>query len=189
MINWEDMPVKRKFLNSVLIVAAMAGVMSFNLPVMAQNDNTQVVSETAEENQTSSSESTDSLASADSDSTGDNDSVNLRSSSPDVDGVSDSPYTSSNLRTDGQPKVGRGLPSIDNGSDENTDAADADIEPESEDESESEEATRDTLEERKETKATKKPWYHISMADIVAQLTFIAVVTLIGYFIFLRARK
>ena len=41
------------------------------------------------------------------------DSVNLRSPSPDVDGVSDSPYTSSNLRTDGQPKVGRGLPSID----------------------------------------------------------------------------
>ena len=56
-----------------------------------------------------------------------NDSVNLRSPSPVldersrrslrccVDGVSDSPYTSSNLRTDGQPKVGRGLPSIDNG--------------------------------------------------------------------------
>ena len=54
-----------------------------------------------------------------------NDSVNLRSPSPVldersrrslrccVDGVSDSPYTSSNLRTDGQPKVGRGLPSID----------------------------------------------------------------------------
>ena len=56
------------------------------------------------------------------------DSVNLRSPScalrsgneeqrselsPDVDGVSDSPYTSSNLITDGQPKVGRGLPSID----------------------------------------------------------------------------
>lgn len=41
-----------------------------------------------------------------------NDSVNLRSPSPGVDGVSDSPYTSSNLRTDGQPKVGRGLPSI-----------------------------------------------------------------------------
>lgn len=148
MINWEDMPVKRKFLNSVLIAAVMAGVMSFNLTVMAQNDNTQVVSETAEENQTGSSESMDSLASADSDNAGD-----------------------------------------DNGSDENTNAADADIEPESEDESESEEAARDTLEERKETKATKKPWYHISMADIVAQLTFIAVVTLIGYFIFLRARK
>lgn len=148
MINWEDMPVKRKFLNSVLIAAVMAGVMSFNLPVMAQNDNTQVVSETAEENQTGSSESTDFLASADSDSAGDN-----------------------------------------NGSDENTDAADADIEPESEDESESEEAARDALEERKETKVAKKPWYHISMADIVAQLTFIAVVTLIGYFIFLRARK
>ena len=148
MINWEDMPVKRKFLNSVLIAAVMAGVMSFNLQVMAQNDNTQVVSETAEENQTGSSESTDFLASADSDSAGDN-----------------------------------------NGSDENTDAADADIEPESEDESESEEAARDALEERKATKATKKPWYHISMADIVAQLTFIAVVTLIGYFIFLRARK
>ena len=54
-----------------------------------------------------------------------NDSVNLRSPSPVldersrrslrccVDEVSDSPYTSSNLRTDGQPKVGRGLPSID----------------------------------------------------------------------------
>ena len=57
------------------------------------------------------------------------DSVNLRSPSPNVDGVSDSPYTSSNLRTDGQPdcsgsdclqqsspdgKPGRGLPSIDN---------------------------------------------------------------------------
>ena len=55
-----------------------------------------------------------------------NDSVNLRSPSPSpqgltsddevggqsVDEVSDSPYTSSNLRTDGQPKVGRGLPSI-----------------------------------------------------------------------------
>ena len=41
------------------------------------------------------------------------DSVNLRSPSPDVDGVSDSPYTSSNLITDGQPKVGRGLTSID----------------------------------------------------------------------------
>ena len=39
--------------------------------------------------------------------------MNLRSPSPDVDGVSDSPYTSSNLITDGQPKVGRGLPSID----------------------------------------------------------------------------
>ena len=33
--------------------------------------------------------------------------------SPDVDGVSDSPYTSNNLRTDGKPKVGRGLPSND----------------------------------------------------------------------------
>lgn len=43
------------------------------------------------------------------------DSVNLRSPSPDVDGVSDSPYMSSNLRTDGQPKVGRGFPSIDDG--------------------------------------------------------------------------
>lgn len=148
MINWEDMPVKRKFLNSVLIAAVMAGVMSFNLPVMAQNDNTQVVSEAAEENQTGSPESADSLASADSDSIDNN-----------------------------------------NGNDENTDVTDADIEPENEDESESEEAARDALEERKETKATKKPWYHISMADIVAQLTFIAVVTLIGYFIFLRARK
>ena len=46
-----------------------------------------------------------------------NDSVNLRSPSPDVDWVSDSPYTSSNLRTDGQPKVGRGLPSIDDKAD------------------------------------------------------------------------
>lgn len=140
--------MKRKFLNSVLIAAVMAGIMSFNLPVMAQNDNTQVVNEAAEENQTGSSESADSLASADSDSIDDN-----------------------------------------NGNDENTDVTDADIEPENEDESESEEAARDALEERKETKATKKPWYHISMADIVAQLTFIAVVTLIGYFIFLRARK
>ena len=57
----------------------------------------------------------------------DNDSVNLRSPSPSpqgltnddevgvqsVDGVSDFPYTSSNLQTDGQPEVGRGLPSID----------------------------------------------------------------------------
>ena len=42
-----------------------------------------------------------------------NDSVNLRSPSPDVDGVFDSPYTSSNHQTDGQPEVGRGLPSID----------------------------------------------------------------------------
>lgn len=41
------------------------------------------------------------------------DSVNLRSPSPDVDWISDSPYTFSNLRTDGQTKVGRGLPSID----------------------------------------------------------------------------
>lgn len=40
--------------------------------------------------------------------------MNLCSPSPDVDVVSDSPYTSSNIRTDGQPKVGRGLPSIDN---------------------------------------------------------------------------
>ena len=43
--------------------------------------------------------------------------MNLRSPSPDVDWVSDSPYTSSNLRTDGQPKVGRGLPSIDDKTD------------------------------------------------------------------------
>ena len=54
-----------------------------------------------------------------------NDSVNLRSPSPVLDersrrslrccvyGVSSSPYTSGNLQTDGQPKVGRGLPSID----------------------------------------------------------------------------
>ena len=41
------------------------------------------------------------------------DSVNLRSPSPDVDEVSGSPYTSSNLRTDGQPEIGRNLPSID----------------------------------------------------------------------------
>ena len=54
-----------------------------------------------------------------------NDSVNLRSPSPVldersrrslrccVDGVSSSPYTSGNLQTDGQPKVDRGFPSID----------------------------------------------------------------------------
>ena len=42
-----------------------------------------------------------------------NDSVNLCSPSPDVDGVSDSPYTSSNHQTDGQPKIGHGFPSID----------------------------------------------------------------------------
>ena len=41
------------------------------------------------------------------------DSVKLCSPSPDVDGVSDSPYTSSNHQTDRQPKAGRGLPSID----------------------------------------------------------------------------
>ena len=33
--------------------------------------------------------------------------------SPDVDGVSDSPYMSSNHQTNEQPEVGRGLPSID----------------------------------------------------------------------------
>lgn len=44
-----------------------------------------------------------------------NDSVNLRSPSPDVDGVSNFPYTSSNLRANRQPKIGRGLPSIDDG--------------------------------------------------------------------------
>ena len=33
--------------------------------------------------------------------------------SPDVDGVSGSTYTSSNHQTDGQPEIGRGLPSID----------------------------------------------------------------------------
>ena len=42
-----------------------------------------------------------------------NDSVNLCSPSPDVDGVSGSPYTSSNHQTDGQPKIGHGFPSID----------------------------------------------------------------------------
>ena len=58
------------------------------------------------------------------------DSVNLRSPSlsvsesgneelcselsPDVDGVSDSSYTSSTHKTDGQHKVSRGLPSNDN---------------------------------------------------------------------------
>lgn len=42
-----------------------------------------------------------------------NDSVNLHSPSSDVDGVSNSPYTSNNLRTDGQPEAGRGLPPID----------------------------------------------------------------------------
>lgn len=41
------------------------------------------------------------------------DSVKLCSPSPDVDGVSDSTYTSSNHQTDGQPKAGHGLPSID----------------------------------------------------------------------------
>ena len=64
------------------------------------------------------------------------DSVNLRSPSPDVDGVSDSPYTSSNHQTDGQPncsgsdclqhsfpdgKPGRGLPSIDDTSEDDVD--------------------------------------------------------------------
>lgn len=44
-----------------------------------------------------------------------NDSVNLCSPSPDVDGVSNFPYTSSNLRANRQPKIGRGLPSIDDG--------------------------------------------------------------------------
>ena len=33
--------------------------------------------------------------------------------SPDVDGVSDSPYMSSNHQTNEQPEVGRGLPSND----------------------------------------------------------------------------
>lgn len=41
------------------------------------------------------------------------DSVKLCSPSPDVDGVSNFPYTSSNLRANRQPKIDRGLPSID----------------------------------------------------------------------------
>ena len=64
------------------------------------------------------------------------DSVNLCSPSPDVDGVSGSPYTSSNHQTDGQPncsgsdclqhsfpdsKPGRGLPSIDDTSEDDVD--------------------------------------------------------------------
>ncbi len=64
------------------------------------------------------------------------DSVNLRSPSPDVDMVSGSPYTSSNHQTDGQPncsgsdclqhsfpdsKPGRGLPSIDDTSEDDVD--------------------------------------------------------------------
>ena len=40
-------------------------------------------------------------------------SVNLRSPSPAVDGVYDSTYAFSSLLTDGQPEIGRGLPSID----------------------------------------------------------------------------
>lgn len=47
------------------------------------------------------------------------DSVNLCSPSPDVDGVSDSQYTHSNLRTDGQQKVGCVLPSNDEKTEEN----------------------------------------------------------------------
>ena len=49
------------------------------------------------------------------------DSVNLRSPSPDVDGVSGSQYTSSNHQTDGQPDVGHGLPSIDDASENEED--------------------------------------------------------------------
>ena len=42
-----------------------------------------------------------------------NDSVNLRSPSQDVDGVSDSTHTSNYLETDGQRKIDRGFPPID----------------------------------------------------------------------------
>lgn len=59
----------------------------------------------------------------------DNDSVNLRSPSPDTDGVSDSPYVSNDLKADRQPKVG---PSFDESeaAEELTDGNDTVTEPE-----------------------------------------------------------
>lgn len=68
------------------------------------------------------------------------DSVNLRSPSPDVEGVSDSTYTSSNLITDEQPEIGRGLTSID---DSTTEAETADSTDELPDEKAEENASSD----------------------------------------------
>lgn len=42
-------------------------------------------------------------------------------------------------------------------------------------------------EEEKETK--EKKWYHVSIIDVAAQLTFAFVVALIGYGIFVRSKK
>lgn len=54
---------------------------------------------------------------------------------------------------------------------------------------ESELVEQDAVDKENELNTKKKPWYYISPIDIVAQLAFIAVVTLIGYFMYVRAKK
>lgn len=56
-------------------------------------------------------------------------------------------------------------------------------------ESESELVAQDAVDKKNELSTSKKPWYYVSLADIVAQLGFVAIITLIGYFMYVRAKK
>ena len=70
-------------------------------------------------------------------------------------------------------------PSSDDSSADSTDSAD--------DVSSVKESAAVPTEEEKETK--EKKWYHVSIIDVAAQLTFAFVVALIGYGIFVRSKK
>lgn len=70
-------------------------------------------------------------------------------------------------------------PSSDDSSADSTDSAD--------DVSSVNESAAVPTEEEKETK--EKKWYHVSIIDVAAQLTFAFVVALIGYGIFVRSKK
>ena len=99
------------FRNGVLFSVLAAGAAAF-AGITGPGYVTVLAADGVEQNQEMAGD--DSLRLTGVDTSGDvDDSVNLCSPSPDVDGVSDSTYTSSNLRTDVQPEVGRGLPSND----------------------------------------------------------------------------
>ena len=102
---------RSSFCNGVLFSVLAAGAAAF-AGITGPGYVTVLAADNVEQNQEMAGD--DSLRLTGGGTSGDvDDSVNFCSPSPNVDGVSDFTYTSSNLRTNVQPEVGRGLPSND----------------------------------------------------------------------------
>lgn len=155
--------MKRKLITSLAITAVVFGMLSSTTTAMAQNDTNAHTQEM-------------------------NESENVAN----YDEVAENTEGTSNQEMDSLESQSESEQNSDSYDSSDVSVSDTEnVDEEANPDSESEEAVADAIDEQKQIDKQKKekPWYYISLADILSQLIFIGIITLIGYYMFLRARK